>query len=97
MLEFLFDVMSESYTLPSTDFDKENVDPKDRVLNLQFFFEKLFSKEEQKEVHEVDKTLASIKAALVYKGLDFSIIFAEEEELKKEPKRSTKKMTREER
>ena len=45
----------------------------------------------------LQRDIDNIKAALVYKGLDFSIVFAEEEELKKPPKQQKKKMTREER
>jgi len=32
---------------------------------------------EMREVNEVEEALSNIKAALVYKGLDFSVIFAE--------------------
>jgi type I restriction-modification system DNA methylase subunit len=46
-------------------------------LNLLFFFGKLFQKNERREVTEVDETLSLIKAALIYKGIDFSTIFAE--------------------
>lgn len=101
-LEFLFDVMSESYMLPKTDFEpkasgkgEEVQQPK--VLNLQFFLEKLFDKHESREVDEIEDTLSNIKASLVYKGLDFSIIFAEEEEVKVELRKAGKKMSREDR
>ena len=99
-LEFLFDVMSEPYTLPKTEYEskKENTNPNSdaavtKVLNLQFFMEKLFARHEHQEIDEVEECLANIKAALIYKGIDFAIIFAEEEEIKKEPvrKAATKK------
>lgn len=89
-LEFLFKVLSETYTLPKTEFEPNNgqtdgqaagADPaSERVLSLPFFMSKLFRPHEQREVDEVDQTLGQIKAALVYKGLDFSIIFAEQSE-----------------
>jgi hypothetical protein len=49
---------------------------------------KLFQQQETREIDEVELTLANIKAALIYKGLDFSIIFAEQsEDATKKPKR----------
>ena len=50
------------------------------------------------EVDEIEQTLSSIKSALVYKGLDFSIMFAEEsEEKQKAPRRQAQKRSKEER
>jgi Ca2+-binding EF-hand superfamily protein len=56
---------------------------------MLFFFGKLFQKNERREVTEVDETLSLLKANLIYKGVDFSIIFAEEteEDTKKGSKR----------
>jgi hypothetical protein len=48
-----------------------------KYLNLPFFFSKLFTLSEFKDVSEVDQTLSAIKSALIYKGVDFGIIFAE--------------------
>lgn len=45
-----------------------------------------------REVNEVEEALSCIKAALIYKGLDFSVIFAEQtEDSKKTGKKSTKR------
>ena len=71
-LEFLFDVMSESFNEAS---DSIVVDQK--YLNLLFFIEKLFTRNEYKEFSEVDMTLQLLKASLIYKGVDFGVIFAE--------------------
>jgi len=85
-LEFLFKVLSETYTLPKTEFEPREERPagedpaSERVLSLSFFMSKLFRPHELREVDEVDQTLGQIKAALVYKGIDFSIIFAEQSE-----------------
>ena len=38
---------------------------------------KLFQENERQEVDEIEAALSYIKAALIYKGLDFSLIFAE--------------------
>lgn len=48
-----------------------------KFLNLVFFMGKLFTKNEHREVDEVDQTLQLIKAALIYKNVDFGVIFAE--------------------
>ena len=83
-LEFLFQVLSEPYTLPSTEYEpregrpEHEAAPSERVVSLNFFMNKLFRAEEQREVDEIDQTLSQIKAALVYKGLDFGVIFAEQ-------------------
>ena len=52
----------------------------DKFLNLMFFVEKLFTRNEYREVTEVDMTLQLIKASLIYKGVDFGVIFAEQSE-----------------
>ena len=51
-----------------------------KYINLMYFSDKLFRKNETREVTEVDETLSYIKASLIYKGVDFSIIFAEQSE-----------------
>ena len=80
-------MLSETFTLPKTEYeprdasggkDEEEGPASERVLSLSFFMAKLFRPHEQREVDEVDQTLGQIKAALVYKGLDFSIVFAEQ-------------------
>ena len=82
-LEFLFDVMSESYTLPKTEYEPKGIiageqeEVEEKVLSLEFFMSKLFRQHETRETDEVMNTLSNIKAALVYKGLDLSNIFAE--------------------
>ena len=38
----------------------------------------MFTKHESREINEVDQTLQLIKAALIYKGVDLGIIFAED-------------------
>lgn len=45
-----------------------------------YFINKLFSKNEIYELNEIDQTLQNIKSALIYKGLDFSVIFGENSE-----------------
>ena len=91
ILEFLFDVMSESFTLPKTEFEpkqSESATESEKVIQLVFFMGKLFRSHETRETDEVEAALSNIKAALVYKGLDSSIIFAEEqEENTKKPRR----------
>ena len=74
-LEFLFDVMSESFNEASDTMVVE-----DKFLNLLFFIEKLFTRNEYKEFSEVDMTLQLLKASLIYKGVDFGVIFAEQSE-----------------
>lgn len=87
-LEFLFDVMSEVFvrgspeeTTSTEPLSKAQILAKQqaekRFLNLDFFYRKLFQRNERREVTEVDETLSLIKASLIYKGVDFSIIFAE--------------------
>ena len=77
-LEFLFDVMSERFNSP--DEDSHEVKADEKFLNLMFFVEKLFTRNEYREVTEVDTTLQLIKAALIYKGVDFGQVFAEQSE-----------------
>ena len=91
-LEFLFDIMSESYTMPKTDYEPKSAEDEEqaveRVVPLDFFMSKLFQQQETREIDEVEQTLANIKAALIYKGLDFSVVFAEQsEDVTKKPKR----------
>lgn len=72
-LELLFDVMAERFDQPRPDDMQAEV----KHLNLPFFFAKLFTKSEVQAVSEVDQTLQHIKTALIYKGVDFGIVFAE--------------------
>lgn len=74
-LELLFDVMSERFDQPKNE---EDFIQEVKHLNLPFFYSKLFTKSEINSVSEVDLTLTHIKAALIYKGVDFGIIFAEQ-------------------
>lgn len=78
-LEFLFDVMSERFLDPKTS-DQQEGEPRSesKFLNLIFFMGKLFSRHENREINEVDLTLQLTKAAMIYKGVDLGIIFAEE-------------------
>ena len=80
-LELLFDVMSERFetqsSIPSDSQEQIELVSEVRHLHLPFFFSKLFTVSEFKDVSEVDQTLSQIKSALIYKGVDFGIIFAE--------------------
>ena len=73
--------MAERFETHNSNFDQhsEQSEPVAEVkhLNLPFFFSKLFTLSEFKDVSEVDLTLSQIKSALIYKGVDFGIIFAE--------------------
>ena len=75
ILSFLFDVVSEKYNTQQKQGSKTNGEEK--VMSVTYFINKLFSETETTELSEVNQTLAKVKAALIYKGLDFSIIFAE--------------------
>lgn len=96
VLEFLFDVMAETYSIPPTDFEPNQRgadESPERVMSLKLFMERVFNQHEMREVDEVELTLSNVKAALVYKGIDFSIVFAEqsEETTQKKFKQQTKK------
>lgn len=41
---------------------------------------RLFRANETRETDEVEEALSHVKASLIYKGLDFSIVFAEQTE-----------------
>lgn len=75
-LELLFDVMSERFDQPKNE--EEDLVAEVRHLNLPYFYSKLFTKSEINSVSEVDQTLQHIKAALIYKGVDFGVVFAEQ-------------------
>lgn len=90
-LEFLFDAMSERFVrgakfeqkgkVPLSRAEQDfNDEAEKKYLNLYFFFGKLFQQFERREVTEVDETLSIIKASLIYKGVDFSVVFAEQAE-----------------
>ena len=70
--------MSERFNQPDENSHELKADEK--FLNLMFFVEKLFTRNEFREVKEVDMTLQLIKASLIYKGVDFGVIFAEQSE-----------------
>ena len=44
---------------------------------LPHFCSKLYHKQELKDMNEIDGTLSLIKSAMIYKGYNFDIIFAE--------------------
>ena len=75
MLEFLFEVVAEKYNTNREDGTNSNED--DKVMSITYFINKLFSNVETSELNEIDVILQNVKAALIYKGLDFSIVFAE--------------------
>lgn len=87
MLEFLFNVVAEKYNTVPSDGETTNDDQK--VMSITYFINKLFSSFETTDLTEADQTLQHIKAALIYKGLDFSIVFAENsvETTRKGPRR----------
>lgn len=85
--------MAERFQTNSTTEDVPVVDEKH--LNLPFFFSKLFTLSEVRDVTEVDQTLSQIKSALIYKGVDFGIIFAEAtDESDKQPGKGKEKVAR---
>ena len=87
VLEFLFNVVAEKYNTVQSDGETTNDDQK--VMSITYFINKLFSSFETTDLSEADQTLQHIKAALIYKGLDFSIVFAENsvETTRKGPRR----------
>jgi hypothetical protein len=54
---------------------------------LPFLFNKLFHQNELKDFDEIDATLNLVKAALIYKGADFGVIFAEKSQDNESKKR----------
>ena len=56
-------------------------------MSITYFINKLFSESEVGELNEIDQILQNVKAALVYKGLEFSIVFAENTVDEKKKKR----------
>lgn len=77
VLEMLFEVVGEKYNTSKKQGNSSNDDEK--VLSITYFINKLFSQVETVEINEIDQVLQNIKATLIYKGLDFSIIFGEED------------------
>lgn len=69
--------MSERFDTQKPDEENSNPDQDVKYLNLPYFFSKLFTVSEVRDITEVDQTLSAIKSALIYKGVDFCIIFAE--------------------
>ena len=88
MLEFLFDVVAEKFNTSRNDGTTSN--DEDKILQITYFINKLFNTSETQEINEVDVVLQNLKATLVYKGLDFSIVFAEEDSVEEKGKRRTK-------
>ena len=88
MLEFLFDVVAEKFNTSRNDGTTSNEE--DKILQITYFINKLFNTSETQEINEVDVVLQNLKATLVYKGLDFSIVFAEEDSVEEKGKRRTK-------
>jgi hypothetical protein len=88
-VEYLFDVMAEFYHKQPDN--KEKIDDKeeeeeaeepnkmftDKYLFLPFFKSKLYHKQELKDLNELDGTLCLLKSAMLYKNLEFEVIFAE--------------------
>ena len=84
-LELLFDVLSERFDSNTQEQDGNEqqaaeLQAEKKYLYLPYFMSKLFKMGEVRDISEVDETLSCIKAALVFKGIDFAIIFAEENE-----------------
>jgi hypothetical protein len=75
VLEFLFDVVGEKFNTTRQEGSASN--DEERILSISYFITKLFNTSETVEINEIDQILQNLKAALIYKGLDFSIIFAE--------------------
>ena len=88
MLEFLFDVVAEKFNTSRNDGTTSN--DEDKILQITYLINKLFNTSETQEINEVDVVLQNLKATLVYKGLDFSIVFAEEDSVEEKGKRRTK-------
>lgn len=74
-MEFLFDVVAEKFNTSRAEGTTTNEDEK--ILSITYFINKLFNITETVEINEIDTILQNMKAALIYKGLDFSIVFAE--------------------
>lgn len=71
--------MSERFDTPVNKNNATKAESSgEKYLNLPFFYSKLFWKDEMMQITEVDHTLQMIKAALIYKGVDFGNIFAEQ-------------------
>lgn len=86
VLEFLFDMVGERFNTSRVQQETTNTEggnpssssEDDRVLSVSYFINKLFNSAETQEINEVDQILQNLKATLIYKGLDFSVIFAEQ-------------------
>ena len=70
--------MSERFEQKLEDLTSEDLLKEVKFLHLPFFMSKLFMKDEVTDISEVDQTLSYLKAALIFKGIDFGIIFAED-------------------
>lgn len=70
-------MVGERYNTARPADGTQNLD-EERVLSVSYFINKLFNAAETLEINEIDTILQSIKATLIYKGLDYSVIFAEQ-------------------
>lgn len=89
MLEFLFDVVGEKFNTSREEGGASN--DEEKVLSVTYFINKLFTTTETTEMSEVDQVLMNVKAAMIYKGLDFSIIFAEQAAQEERGRRTSSK------
>lgn len=88
VLEFLFDMVGEKYNTHRTEGASSNNE--ERVLSVSYFINKLFNTSEITEINEIDSILQNLKATLIYKGLDFSIVFAESDSEERTSSRRSK-------
>lgn len=75
VLELLFEVVAEKFVTNRADGSPSN--DSEKILSITYFINKLFNNSETVEINEIDTVLQNLKATLIYKGLDFSIVFAE--------------------
>jgi hypothetical protein len=71
-LEFLFNSFAEEF---GTD---------GKALSVNYFLNKIFNDSEMAEFNKVDETLSKVKASMIYKGINYTALFADtqdEEEL----------------
>jgi len=88
-LDLLFEVMAEDLSVEGEPREDDQ-----KYLHLPFFMSKLFKKEEMDDINDIENTLSYIKAALIYKGIDFGCIFAEpseEDDTKPQKKQETRR------
>lgn len=88
VLELLFEVVAEKFVTNRADGSPSN--DNEKILSITYFINKLFNTSETLEINEIDTVLQNLKATLIYKGLDFSIVFAEADSVDEGRKRGTK-------